>query len=65
MFNEETRTVLRAILDEVCEGVGMYQNAARAHVAARIFSAAWQDCTAENLKEVGRDALKSAPTMWR
>jgi hypothetical protein len=65
MFNEETRTVLRAVLDEVCEGVGMYHNAARAHVAARILSAARQDCTIEDLKEVGRDALKSAPTMWR
>ena len=38
MFDAETRALLRAILNEVCEQVGEYQTATRAHVAAQIRS---------------------------
>jgi hypothetical protein len=65
MFDAETRAMLRAILDEVCGHIGMYQNGTRAHVAARILAAAGRDCTVEDVREAGRDALKTAPSMWR
>ena len=61
----ETRALLRAILNEVCEQVGEYQTATRAHVAAQILSAAGRETTLDNIREAGREALKTAPTMWR
>lgn len=65
MFDVETRALLRTILDEVCEHVDQYQTAARAHVAAKILAAAGGETTPEIIREAGRAALKSAPTMWR
>ena len=62
MFDEQTRAVLRAILDEVCEDVGKYQNAARAYVASKILvAAAGRDLTVDELRDAGRAALKSVP----
>jgi uncharacterized protein (DUF2267 family) len=65
MIDTETRAMLRTILDEVCGHVGQYQNATRAHVAAQMLAAARREVTIENIRTVGREALKSAPTMWR
>jgi hypothetical protein len=64
MIDTETRAMMRTILDEVCEHVDQYQNATRAHVAAQMLAAAGREVTIENIR-VGREALKSAPTMWR
>ena len=66
MFDAETRELLRAVLDEVCGNIDRYQNATRAHVATEILAAAGQEAaTIDHIREAGRAALKTAPTMWR
>lgn len=66
MFDPATTALLRAVLDEVCEDVSRYETGARTHVASRILEAATNgDTSPERLKEVGREALHAAPTMWR
>jgi hypothetical protein len=66
MFDPATTALLRAVLDEVCEDVSRYETGARTHVASRILEAATNgDTSPERLKEVGREALHDAPTMWR
>ena len=66
MFAAATTALLRAVLDEVCENVSRYETGARTHVASKILEAATNgDTTPDRLKEVGREALSDAPTMWR
>ena len=66
MFDAATTALLRAVLDEVCENVSRYETGARTHVASKILQAATNgDTTPDRLKEVGREALSGAPTMWR
>ena len=66
MFDAATTALLRAVLDEVCENVSRYETGARTHVASKILEAATNgDTTPDRLKEVGREALSDAPTMWR
>ena len=66
MFDDETITLLRAILDEVCGHVDRYQNATRAHVAVKILAAARSKlCTIDEICEAGREALRTAPVSWR
>lgn len=62
MFDPAMTALLRAVLDEVCEGVSRYETGARTHVASRIMEG---DTSPERLKQVGREALHDAPTMWR
>ena len=65
MFDAETRALLRTLLDQVCEQVDEYQTVTRAHVAAQILAAAGRETSFEEIREVGREALKTVPTMWR
>jgi hypothetical protein len=66
MFDPATTALLRAVLDEVCEDVSRYETGARTHVASRILEAATKgDTSCDRLKQVGREALHDAPTMWR
>ena len=66
MFDSETTALLRAVLDEVCIEVSRYENGTRAHVASKLLEAARRgEQTVDELKERGREALKTAPTMWR
>ena len=66
MLDAATTALLRAVLDEVCENVSRYETGARTHVASKILEAATNgDTTPDRLKEVGREALSDAPTMWR
>lgn len=65
MHDPDITALLRTILDEVCVHIDQHQTATRAHVAAQILAAAGRESTPENIREAGRDALKSAPTMWR
>lgn len=65
-FGPATTALLRAVLDEVCEDVSRYETGARTHVASRILEAATKsDTSRDRLKQVGREALHDAPTMWR
>ncbi|MDA9481382.1 hypothetical protein XI07_05010 [Bradyrhizobium sp. CCBAU 11445] len=66
MLDAATAALLRTILDEVCERLSPYDTGARAHVASKILEAATRGETKpEVLKEIGREALSQAPTMWR
>ena len=65
MCDAETRAMLRTVLDEVCKNVGEDENAVRAHVAAKILTAAGREFTVDDIREAGREALKMDPTMWR
>ena len=66
MFDTATTELLRAVLDEVCESVSRSETGARAHVASKILEAATRgEVSPEGLRQVGRDALSHAPTMWR
>jgi hypothetical protein len=66
MFDAETTALLRVVLSEVCENLSRYENGVRAHVASKILEAATRGQTsAEDLKQIGRSALGSVPTMWR
>lgn len=65
MFDADTRALLRTILNEVCGQIDQYQTATRIHVAAQILAAAGPEAMPETIREAGKDALKSAPTMWR
>lgn len=55
MFDPATTALLRVVLDEVCEDVSRFESGTRAHVAI----------SPERLKQIGREALHDAPTMWR
>ncbi|MGY3146741.1 hypothetical protein ACVWYQ_003740 [Bradyrhizobium sp. USDA 3397] len=66
MLDPATTALLRAILDEVCEGLPRSETGLRAHVASKMLEAAGKGViTAEGLKQVAMEALRSAPTMWR
>jgi len=66
MFDTATTALLRAVLDEVCECVSQREIGARTHVTSKILEAATRgEVAPEALKQVGRDALSHAPTMWR
>jgi hypothetical protein len=66
MLDPATTALLRAVLDEVCESVSRTETGARTHVASKILEAASRgETSADHLKQVGRQALSQAPTMWR
>lgn len=66
MFDPATTALLRAVLDEVCEGVSRWESGTRAHVESRILEAATNgDTSPDKLKRIGHEALHDAPTMWR
>ncbi|MGY8634579.1 hypothetical protein RAD15_19055 [Bradyrhizobium sp. 14AA] len=66
MFDTATTALLRAVLDEVCEDVSQREIGARTHVASKILEAAKRgEVCPEGLRQIGRDALSHAPTMWR
>jgi len=66
MFDPATTALLRAVLDEVCEDVSRFESGTRARVASRILEAATKgDTSPDRLRQIGREALHDAPTMWR
>ena len=63
MLGSETTLVLRSVLNEVCEDIGVYENGTRALVASKLLEAVAQGSqTVDELKKAGREALQSA---WR
>ncbi|MET4331584.1 hypothetical protein ABIB90_007128 [Bradyrhizobium sp. JR4.1] len=66
MFDTATTALVRAVPDQVCEGVSHRGIGARTHVATNILEAATRgEVSLEGLRRVGRDASSRAPTMWR
>lgn len=65
MSDAELTALLRTVLDEVCANVPSSDAVTRLRVAAKLREA-FRDkrCSLEDLKQAGRDALTSAPTMW-
>ncbi|WP_369725624.1 MULTISPECIES: hypothetical protein [unclassified Bradyrhizobium] len=61
MFDTETTALLRAVLDKVCESVSHRDIEARKILEAATIG----EVSVDGLKQVGRDALSRAPTMWR
>lgn len=62
MSGSETTALLRAVLDEVCEKVGRHENGTRTHVATKLLQAAREGRrTVDELREMGREALRTAP----
>ncbi|MCP3416307.1 hypothetical protein [Bradyrhizobium pachyrhizi] len=65
MFDAETTTLLRAVLEEVCENISVFETGARTHVASKILEAAANGrLSIDDLKAAGYNALNT-PTMWR
>lgn len=65
MFDAETTALLRAVLDEVCENISVFETGARTRVASKILEAAANGrLSIDDLKAAGHNAL-NAPTMWR
>lgn len=66
MLDPATTALLRSVLDEVCEHISSHDTGVRAHVASKMLEAAARGETSrERLKQIGREALTEAPTMWR
>lgn len=66
MFDRATTALLRAVFDEVCEGLSQREIGARTHMASKVLKAATSgELSPEDLRRVGRKALTHAPTMWR
>ncbi len=65
MFDSETAALLRAVLDEVCAELSQLETSTRTRVASKILEIAMKDgWSIDDLREAGRKALHSAPTMW-
>lgn len=65
MLDAATAELLRAVLEEVCASISRYETGVRAHVAAKLLEAATRGRTPDRLKQIGVEALREAPTMWR
>nr|WP_249812468.1 MULTISPECIES: hypothetical protein [unclassified Bradyrhizobium] len=66
VLDATTTALLRAVLEEVCDSLPRSETGTRAHVASKILEAAnKREITAERLRQVAMQALRSAPTMWR
>lgn len=66
MFDTATTALLRAVFEEVCDGLSQCEIGARTHVASKILEAATiGEFSHDDLRQVGGKALSHAPTMWR
>ena len=66
MLEAELTALVRDILDEVCAEVPPSEIATRQRVAAKILEAARKDhWSVDDVRQAAREALNSAPTMWR
>ena len=65
MPDAEMTALLQAVLEEVCADIPLSDTATRERVAARLSDLVRSgQCSIEDLKRAGRDALIRAPTMW-
>nr|WP_128931990.1 hypothetical protein [Bradyrhizobium zhanjiangense] len=66
MLDAATTSLLRAILEEVCEHISQSETGVRAHIASKMLEAASRgETTRERLTQVAIEALRQAPSMWR
>jgi len=65
MPDPETAALLRSVLDELCADEPLAVNS-KIDVASRLLEAVKQGrSSVDDLKVVGRQALRQTPTMWR
>ena len=65
MPDAETAALLRAVLDEVCADLVPSEMATRERIAARLSDLVRSgQCSVDDLRRAGQDALTRAPTMW-
>ncbi|TKV71659.1 hypothetical protein FDV58_39270 [Bradyrhizobium elkanii] len=61
MFDADTTALLRAVLEEVCENISVYETCARTHVASKILEAASNgQLSIDELKSAGQQALNAS-----
>jgi hypothetical protein len=66
MPDPETATLLRSVLDELCAHVHQFDKGTKVDVASKLLEAVKQGrSTADELREIGQQALRQTPTMWR
>lgn len=66
MPDAEMAALLRAVLDEVCAEIPPWDTTTRGRVAARLSDLVRsRQCSVDDLRRAGGDALVRAPTMWR
>jgi hypothetical protein len=66
MPDPETATLLRSVLNELCAHVHHHDRGTRVDVASKLLEAVKQGrSTADELRQVGQQALRQTPTMWR
>lgn len=63
MFDTQTNSLLRSVLNEVCED--RYGSTIKTYVATKLLEAAARGpVTADDLRVTGRNALKGAPKSY-
>ncbi|WP_298257134.1 hypothetical protein [Bradyrhizobium sp.] len=66
MPDAETIAVLRAVLEELCAEVALEDTATRTGVASTLLAATRRGRqSVDELREAGKAALRSPPSMWR
>jgi hypothetical protein len=66
MPDPETATLLRSVLDELYAHVHHFDGETKVDLASRLLEAVKQGrSTIDELREVGQQALRLPPTMWR
>jgi hypothetical protein len=57
---------MRTVVDEICEYVSRYDTGGRTNVASKVLEATTGGETSTDcVRQVRREALSRAPTMWR
>jgi hypothetical protein len=65
-LDSKTISALRTVLEDVCSHLPANSTTARTFATSQILECARRgEQTYDDLREAGREALKTAPTMWR
>ena len=65
MPDPETATLLRSIHDELCAKVTRFDAHTKVDLASKLLEAVKQGrSSVDELREVGKQALRQTPTMW-
>ncbi len=66
MPDPETATLLRSVLDELYTKVHHFDGHTKVDLASKLLEAVKQGrSSVDELREVGQQALRKPPTMWR
>ena len=65
MPDSETATLLRSIHDELCAQVRYFDTDTKVELASKLLEAVKQGRSSiDELREIGKQALRQTPTMW-